>query len=30
MKAAAQALAARFGPGPIEDKIQAHMITATR
>jgi ubiquinone/menaquinone biosynthesis C-methylase UbiE len=28
--AAAAALAARFGPGPIEGKIQAHVITATR
>jgi ubiquinone/menaquinone biosynthesis C-methylase UbiE len=29
-EAAAQAIAARFGPGPIEGKIQAHVITATR
>ncbi len=28
--AAADAVAARFGAGPIEGKIQAHMITATR
>jgi ubiquinone/menaquinone biosynthesis C-methylase UbiE len=27
---AARAIAARFGPGPIEGKIQAHVITATR
>lgn len=27
---AAGALAARFGPGPIEGKIQAHVFTATR
>lgn len=27
---AAQALAERFGPGPIEGKIQAHVITATQ
>lgn len=29
-EAAAQAIAARFGPGPIDGKIQAHVITATR
>lgn len=29
-EAAAQALAARFGPGPIDDKIQAHVIAAER
>ena len=29
-EAAARAIAARFGPGPIEGKIQAHVITATR
>jgi len=29
-EAAAQAIAARFGPGPIEGKIQAHVITALR
>jgi ubiquinone/menaquinone biosynthesis C-methylase UbiE len=29
-EAAAQAIAARFGPGPIEGNIQAHVITATR
>ena len=29
-EAAAQAVAARFGPGPIEGKIQAHVITAVR
>jgi hypothetical protein len=29
-EAAAQAIAARFGSGPIEGKIQAHVITATR
>jgi len=29
-EAAARAVAARFGPGPIEGKIQAHVITATR
>ena len=28
--AAAQAVAARYGPGPIEGKAQAHVITATR
>ena len=28
--AAAEAIAARFGAGPIEGKIQAHVITATR
>jgi ubiquinone/menaquinone biosynthesis C-methylase UbiE len=28
--AAAEALAARFGPGPIDAKIQAHVITAVR
>ncbi len=29
-EAAARAVAARFGPGPIEGKIQAHVITAMR
>jgi len=29
-EAAARALAERFGPGPIEGKIQAHVITAVR
>jgi ubiquinone/menaquinone biosynthesis C-methylase UbiE len=29
-EAAARAIAARFGPGPIEGKIQAHVIAATR
>lgn len=29
-EAAAQAIVARFGPGPIEGKIQAHVITALR
>ena len=29
-EAATRAIAARFGPGPIEGKIQAHVITATR
>ncbi len=29
-EAAARAIAARFGPGPIEGKIQAHVITAMR
>jgi SAM-dependent methyltransferase len=29
-EAAAQAVAARFGPGPIEGKAQAHVITAAR
>jgi hypothetical protein len=29
-EAAASALAARFGTGPIEGKIQAHVITAVR
>jgi hypothetical protein len=29
-EAAAEALAARFGPGPIDGKIQAHVITAAR
>lgn len=28
--AAAKAIAARFGPGPIDGKIQAHVITAAR
>ena len=28
--AAARALAARFGSGPIDGKIQAHVVTATR
>jgi ubiquinone/menaquinone biosynthesis C-methylase UbiE len=28
--AAAHALAARFGPGPIDGKIQAHVVTVTR
>jgi ubiquinone/menaquinone biosynthesis C-methylase UbiE len=29
-EAAASAIAARFGPGPVEGKIQAHVIAATR
>src|SRR5262249_52168100 len=29
-EAAAEAVAARFGPGPVEGKLQAHVITATR
>ena len=29
-EAATRALAARFGPGPIEGKLQAHVIAATR
>jgi len=29
-EAAARAVAARFGPGPIDGKIQAHVITAAR
>lgn len=30
VEAAAEALTARFGPGPFEGKIQAHVFTATR